>query len=399
MKLALGYIAFAALCAQPVQDPADTLEQARDKLLDAVPSLPKYVCVETIDRSYFSPEDRPEPHKVGDPPFSRPSCEQLKPLSADKRRGRSNLRLDHTDRLRVAVAVTQGHEFYSWTGPGTFSHSVEEILQTGPRGTGEFGAYLLDIFSNPSTRFRVLSESDKAIEYGFRVPIEASQYVVLAGKEWHSTGYSGSFDIDSASLALRRFTIATDELPPETSMCEVSTTADYQGTNALGLLVPRVSRTVEVKRDTAETERVTTFSDCHDSAASPAPIRPPEATSTLPEGTSFEVVLTSPIMLASAAAGDLISARLTEPILEPKSGRILGPLGATVTGRIIRLEHWLNLWKYFRVSIAFDTLEGDSIRSRFYAPKVFSFPTTDPMYLVRAGYKLEVRTIASASAK
>jgi hypothetical protein len=217
-----------------------------------------------------------------------------------------------------------------------------------PQGSGEFGAYLLDIFSNPSTRFRVLSKSDKALEYGFRVPSEASQYVVLAGKEWRSTGYSVSFNIDPGSLAMRRFTITTDDLLPETSMCEVSTTADYQGTNALGLFVPRVSYTIEVKRDTAETERVTTFSDCHESTASPTPISAPEATATSREGISFEVVLTSPIILASAAAGDMISARVTEPMLEPKSGRILGPDGATVTGRIIRMKHWLSLWKFPR---------------------------------------------------
>ena len=75
-------------------------------------------------------------------------------------------------------------------------------------------------------RFRVLSKSDKALEYGFRVPIEASKYVVLARKEWRSTGYSGSFNIDPGSLAMRKFTFTTDDLLPETSMCEVSTTAD-----------------------------------------------------------------------------------------------------------------------------------------------------------------------------
>ena len=55
------------------------------------------------------------------------------------------------------------------------------------------------------------------LEYGFRVPIEVSQYIIQAGNGWLPAGYSGSVSIDPRSLALRRFTLATNELPRDTS--------------------------------------------------------------------------------------------------------------------------------------------------------------------------------------
>ena len=140
VKRAIGLIAIAAFA----QDPFETLQRARDKMLAEIPTRPRYTCVETIDRSYFSRRSLLA---------SPPSCERL---SADRKAGRAKLRLDATDRLRVEVAVTQGTEIYSWTRPGSFSYSLEQILQFGPTGTGAFAAHLIDIFSNPSVRFQAL---------------------------------------------------------------------------------------------------------------------------------------------------------------------------------------------------------------------------------------------------
>ena len=91
MRLAAGFIAMAVFA----QDPSDTLAKARDKMLLEVPSSPKYTCVETIDRSYFS-------RYSYNPLSSSPSCERL---SADRKKGRSKLRLDATDRLGVSVEL------------------------------------------------------------------------------------------------------------------------------------------------------------------------------------------------------------------------------------------------------------------------------------------------------
>jgi len=219
VKRAIGLIAIAAFA----QDPFETLERARDKMLSQIPTRPRYTCVETIDRSYFSRRSLLA---------SPATCERL---SADRKQGRAKLRLDATDRLRVEVAVTQGTEIFSWTRPASFSYSLEQILQFGPTGTGAFAAHLLDIFSNPSVRFRTMEEGGENLAYAFRVPIEASHLLIKAGAQWRPSGYSGSFTIDPRSLEMRRFTMQSDELPPETSLCEVSTTNEYQDEKTLGL--------------------------------------------------------------------------------------------------------------------------------------------------------------------
>ena len=407
LKRAIGFIAIAAFA----QDASETLDRARVKMLAEVPSRPRYSCIETIDRKYFSREVPAKP---------LPSCERL---SADRKTGRAStrLRLDATDRLRVEVAVTQGREIYSWTRPGSFSHSVEEILQFGPIGTGAFAVHLIDIFSNPSVRFRMLSEGDKVLEYGFRAPIEASRLFVRAGGEWRPTGYNGSFTIDPHSLEMRRFKMESDELPSDTSLCEVSTENEYQGEKPLGLLLPSVSRTHDILRDSSETEQVTTFSDCHEAAVSSSE-REQAADLALPEQT-FELALSTPIDTASAAAGDIISAQLTEPIWQPKSLKVLVPGGSTVTGRIVHMEHRFYPENYFAVSMAFDRLQVDGMLFKLrvksdgktrghtrYEPNSaganpgwpmgsFSFTTKKSQYVIPAGFLSKWRTIASASAK
>lgn len=383
VKRAIGLIAITALA----QDPSALLEKARDKMLSEIPNHPRIRCVETIDRSYFSRRGLF---------VSNPSCERL---SADRKAGRTKLRLDATDRLRVEVAVTQSTEIYSWTRPAPFSSSVEQILQFGPTGTGAFAAHLIDIFSNPSVRFRPLEDRGESLEYSFRVPIEASRLIVKAGTQWRPAGYSGSFAIDPSTFEMRRFTMESDELPPETSLCEVSTTNEYSGEKNLGLLLPSVSRSHDILRDATETERATTFSDCRE-AALPADGQETALDLTLPQQT-LELALSTPIDTATAAAGDVISARLTLPILRPKSPEVLVPAGSTVTGRIVQMEHRLHPKNYFVVSMAFDRVlvDGKSFKLRIesngnrvatnpaWPMGTFSFPASNSRYVIPAGFK------------
>jgi hypothetical protein len=404
IRLGVGLIASAALA----QDSADTLATARDKMLSAVPGGLQYVCVETIDRSYFSRENSS---------LRQPSCEEL---SSDRKKGRTRLKLAAADRLRVEVTMTQGREIYDWTGPGAFSRSIEEILQWGPVATGAFGAYLMDIFTNPSVRFRIVDEKGRSLEYGFRVPIEESRLIVRAPVGWRTAGYDGSITIDRSSLEMSRLTMESEELPPETSMCELSATAEYQGEQFPGLLLPSVSRSHNILRDTTETESVTKFSNCHQSAG-PSSEREPAAAPVLPapvlpEGVPFELALTTPVDTASAAAGDVVSARLNTPILDPESRKVLAPKAAIVTGRIIRMEHNLGPRKYFLLSIAFDTVQAGGTNFRLYARSDgngtgsgherkdwpmgnFFFLTKQPRYVIPAGYISKWRTTAPVSAR
>jgi hypothetical protein len=358
VKRAAWLFALAAFA----QDPIETLEKARDKVLSEAPRLSKNVCVETIDRSYFSREESP------------PSCEQI---AVDAKKGRRHPKLNATDRLRVSVAVAQGREIYSWTGTAPYEHGVEDILQSGPIGTGAFAVNLLDLFSNPSVRFRLLEERPDALEYGFRVPVEASSFVVGAPRGWLQAGYSGSIHLDRDSLAVRRFTFESDELPPETLMCESTTVLEFPSRQAAGAswFVPSQSRTHEVMRDASETDSVTTISDCREHSAAPFPSPPPANTvAPLPPDLKVSLVFNAPIDTDVAAAGDPISATVTEPVMTGL--RIVLHRGATVTGRIVRMRRQRDP-PLFLISVAFDTLEDHGARSPFYARLIDPAPATE----------------------
>src|SRR5580692_7822511 len=107
MRRGVCFVALAALA----QDPAGTLESAREKILPKLTRLPKMVCVETMDRSYFSRQ------QLG----PAPACETI---SLDRKKGRNAPRLAYTDRVRVAVTLTEDREIYSWTGAEPPSYSV-----------------------------------------------------------------------------------------------------------------------------------------------------------------------------------------------------------------------------------------------------------------------------------
>jgi hypothetical protein len=261
------------------------------------------------------------------------------------------LRLDKTDRLRVAVKVVQGREIYSWTGTAPYHHGVEDILNDGPIGTGPFAAHLADIFVNPAVRFRLLTDPADFIEYGFRVPVEASRYVVMGGGKWQATGYSGSMRVDRSSMAVQRLEVNTNELPPDTDICEADSVLEFHDP---GRYVPTISRVHAMMRDTTETERAITISDCREAAAA----SPPAITGqTLDPHTRVTLKLDRVLATDAAAGGDEVSATVTSP-------PILA--GAKVTGRIVRVVHEREPTQ-FVVTLAFDTIVRKCVASPFYA--------------------------------
>jgi hypothetical protein len=408
-KLGLSLVVVALLNAQSEQDPADILEQARDKLITRLPQ-PGFGCVATIDRSYY---------RRAKPPVTPRSCEQL---SMDRKSGRYQLQLNKTDRLRLEMSLTGGHEIYSWAGPRPFTRSVDEIVDAGPIGTGELGGHLHEIFGNPLVRFRLLDQIGRNLQFGFHVPVETSNYLLWARSQWEPAGYAGSLEIDPASLELQRVTVQSDELSKDTTLCEASTIFDYPA-GGTGVLLPHTARTHYLIRDSTETEWVTTFSDCRETpsekVATPPlhPLFPP--TWAVP----FQLMFTTPIDTSTAAAGDVITAKLTEPMWGP-SRELLAQEGDILTGRIMLVEHCLDRkgisskitnvppalkgQLYFVIWVDFDTIEvkgvissirarltcSDSARKNCLTVQVnnqlwdsaFPFPSHDANIVIPAGY-------------
>jgi len=111
---ALALLVLSTASLGHAQDSSEVLARAREKLLRSIHSLPRYTCIETIDREYFS-QLKPRALSMTEAPA--PSCKQLLPRAVDQ------LPLFSTDRLRLEVAVIDGAEVFSWPGASEFERA------------------------------------------------------------------------------------------------------------------------------------------------------------------------------------------------------------------------------------------------------------------------------------
>jgi len=394
--------------AQQQPDPDRLLARAQAGLADAAAAIPKYTCTETVDRSYFR-QSRQTPR----------SCDAI---VANQRNGRSGLSLTATDRLRFDVEVADGgYEIYAWPGAARIEvEKVEDMAGGGPLGTGPFGPFLLDIFSNPAVEFQYLGASSVAgaglFEYRYRVPLAVSHYRVQAGVKWRITGYDGTFRLNPESAELKQLAVRTLELPADTASCEATTTMDFEPLRIGGgeYLIPRQTQLQAIGRDAGLTENATTYADCHEfrgesalrfDQATPQPdssskLSVPVQAPSLPAGLPVVIVLDMEIDTDRAAAGDPVSAKIGKVVVDPATKRVLVPAGAAVHGRITHLEHHVEGEKYFLVGLSFDTfsmildaahqirspLKTTESHSGFGGGGTFIFPTRQSRYIVPAGY-------------
>jgi len=370
-----GFLAGMLASSQSTYDPALVLARTRDKVLDLEGRLPKYTCVQTVNRAYFRPTKRPE---------AGTSCDQF---AGDKERGRRKLRLEATDRLRLDVIAAGGQEVYSWAGASRFdSRWVGEFIGEGPVGTGSFGTFLLDIFRNDGASFEFQSATrlggKDMLQYAYQVPLGASHYYTLkTDREWLTTAFSGSLWVNPATDDLERLTVLTSELPPETGACTADTRVDYQsvrlGTG--GFLLPIENELRFLLRDGTESNSISTYSKCREylaestvsfegpsSAANPA-TEPSPVSVPIPEGLPIVLVLTAPIDTEVAAAGDVIEARVKKAVVAPGSAAVLIPAGAMVLGRIVRMEHRLVPSPHFLISISWEKIRHHDAVTPFFA--------------------------------
>jgi hypothetical protein len=386
MSLALTLWAIAMLLGQngtnhdPGRlDPNDVLQRARAKIQALTRRLESYTCVETVDRQYFQPV-------ATAPPVAQAAARSCR-LAGVPRGKTAALRLESSDRLRFEVTVADSREILSRPGAARFDpRDVDSIVRFGPIGTGSFGSYLIGVFDNPSAVFRYSGQATldhrAMLEYQYDVPVEASRYRVKAGASWLPMAYHGSFLIDPESLDLERFLIRADDLPPQTSICEAETTLDYSGVRIRvgDALLPRDSRLQVVMQNGRETLNTTTFSSCREyhaesslvfeetpdaesSAARPV-FRAPAA---LPIGLPVTLALSAAIDTDTAAAGDVVSAEVVGNVSRPGPSDILIPAGATVHGRITRVEHHVLPKAYFLIAMSFNRLEVSGSPAPFAA--------------------------------
>ncbi len=326
--------------------------------------LPKYTCSAAIERKYFK-----APRVIGR------TCDDV---IASRNTGLIKSTETATDRLRFDVEIADaGFEIFSWPGSQRFdANKLLEIGDGGPIGTGPFGAFLGDIFTNAGATFKFEREKTvngrRLLEYRFRVPLESSHYKAGMRGMYRFIAYDGQFRLDPASANLVSLEVRTAELPRETESCEATTKIDFQNLR-IGyseFLAPLRSVLGVIGKYGDDSESVTSYSACHEfhgeaevhfddtpsASDSVAAAVPGERAEPLPAGLPVALIFETPIDTNVAAAGDPLTAQVVEAVVEPGSKRMLVPAGTKITGRVVHMEHHLAGGNYFLLSVQFDTL-------------------------------------------
>jgi hypothetical protein len=371
-----------AVSLQAQQDPADLLLRVRDRVKDSIDRLPKYMCTQTIDRLRYEPINGRQLSRCDDRPTQK------------------DLRITTSDRLRFDVGVTSAGEIYSWAGARRFDdRSLFDLVREGSISNGIFAPFLIAIFRNDEATFSYngdTTEDGRALsEFGFRVPLEKSHYVFIGGNVRATTAYEGEIFVDPKTSDLVRMVVRTSGLSPETGSCQATTTLDYGRVRLEGgdFLLPTVARSQVRNIAGTKSENRMVFSNCHEflgestvkfdlppdagpaeTAPSPTPAAP-----TLPAGLRFTVSTTQDIATATAAAGDLIQAKLTTAI-RGAWNEVLAPAGALVSARLVRIRQFFGGVSAVSLGLKLETIElsGVSVPLRArpnFALRTFTTPS------------------------
>ena len=328
------------------QDPMELLRQIRHKVADSISHLPRYLCTETVDRKSLEPDLWGRGRKAS-------SCAEI--LAAAEKPNAKML-LFSSDRLRLDVAIARDGEMYSWVGGGQFEdQSLGDLVKQGATSTGAFGSYLQAIFVAEAANFSFRGEGEwngrHVLNYTFRVPLERSGYTVGNRAISRLIGYSGSFAADAATLDLLRLELHTDAMPAELEMCAAETILDYTQVrmNNVDFLLPADVNMRIVNTDARESRNRTVFTGCHQFLGESRlifeeqnPTSTPEADSrsktvNLSAGLKLSIALAESIDLATAAAGDPVTGRLTRAVKDSSSDLTI-PKGTKLNGRIFELR-------------------------------------------------------------
>ena len=328
--------------AQP--DPSELLLRVRDTVVNTLNRLPRYMCTQTIDRSQYEPDP---------PAVDVKACNDRRPEDPEPKLVRTN-----ADRVRLDVGIAERGEIYSWVGENRFGNqSLFQIVNEGSVSTGYFEGFLELVFRGDNASFSYsgeISEGGRSLmEYGYRVPLEASHYVFRFPGQSVTTAYEGTLLVDPQTAELVRLTLRTDGMPPETGACEVNNTMNYNRfrLNGSDFLLPLETRLHIKGRNGVEMENLTVYSGCHEFLGestlnfdTPPDAPAPKSTTSRPEtvipaGLPFRLALTDNIHVATAAAGETVKAVLTAD-LRDQAKTVLIQRGTPVICRILRIRRW-----------------------------------------------------------
>ena len=355
---------------KPAADVTVILNNAREKIVQALQTLPKYMCTETIDRYTFQPKTAPAY-------FPCAELEEKDAPNFDRRQSTH-------DRLRLDVAVSGDSEMYSWAGEEHFSdRSLHALVQSGATSTGTFASFLGHIFGTTAATFAyngdVNASGHVVDEFGFQVPVEKSTYQIRNELAEVIVGYRGVFWVDPDTFALVRLSITADHLPQGLKACATNTTLEYDHIqlNHADYLIPQDVHWNVLNLDRSESTSRTVFSGCHafrgqsalrlDAAPEARLAAVSKGAIAIPPDSTFSLLLLDPISIATAAAGDSFRAKLATGI-RANSGGISIPKDAIVTGRIVRIERgYAAKSQTLTLGLRTETIQANGVSQPFHA--------------------------------
>ncbi len=357
--------AIAGNAADPDGD--DLLRRVRARVLDDVSRVPRYTCVQTVDRSRYIPVQARKPE----------SCSYV---SAARKQLLSPGYPVWRDRLRLDVAVVKGSEIFSWAGAGRFETGhIDDLVPTGAAGTGEFVSFLHSTFGGEpdSISFSGLSL------FNFTVPLAKSHYMFHGrGGSARAIAYYGSFRVDPEAAEIKRLTIRADQFPADAGVCTLEDSMNYERVKIGNgdFLLPSVAVLDVLNQDGSEFVNETRYSECREyvgestihfddpvpeeknvaeaksapGSAAPGPLR----RGLVPPGLRFRIALASPVHAETAAAGDALAGVVLDEVRDPAGALVAAP-NDIVRGHILRLEQYTFPAFRWIFAIRFETLQHE----------------------------------------
>jgi hypothetical protein len=354
------------------------LDRVRSKVMENMDRLPRYTCVQRIERSRFQ-----------EVPLRWRSCRDL--LDTHSNAGRPAALLVSTNWLRLDVTVVRQSDIFTWAGGERFeTGDVDVLVGYGLSGSGDYAAFCGNIFGGGDIRFLYRGEySDggrKLGQFSYRVPLEASHYQMkLADGNVKTMGFDGEFWVDKESGDLVRLTVEIVNPPRESEVCSAGSEMLYQRVRIgdADFMLPEVTRLHMLYTGGNEAHNETRYQSCHEflgestlrfdaPSAIPESIAKKKEPLEIPPDLVLRIALATPIDSAKAAAGDPVDAKLVEPLLDG-SRKVLLRAGTIVHGRIMRLEQRFLPLRIFLLGLRFDAIEVEGLRQpvslRFWSGK------------------------------
>jgi hypothetical protein len=310
-----------------------------------------------------------------------PNCSCLETVRRDHRPPGGKLR--PLDIVRLEVLYSEGKELYAPPGDRHFTADrPSSFAGSGTIGDGYFALFLSEVTSEGRVSYEYKGEEEvggrRLARYDYRIPVRQSGQTINLIEGSGTVGSAGTFWGDPATYDIVRIEGYATEIPPFLPITESSHSVDYVRTT-LGesqFLLPRTATTRLVKFSGEESFNRMEFTQCHLYAAESSinfgmkEERPQFATTMasetalrpLPE-LSITTRLTTPIT-ADTAVGSLIEATVAGNVT--RKGALLIPDGATVRGRIRRLEWNEEKGGYYIVGVEFTDIDAAGTRYRFY---------------------------------